>query len=230
MRAWPPLLLFDLDDTLFDHRGSSQLTLAALGEAWPALRRLCPEQLWGHYHRILEELHTRVMRGQMSVDESRALRAQRLFAECGESLAATEAERFALEFREAYQRLRFPVADAARVLGALRQTSRIGIVSNNFTAEQEDKLRWCQLDHLIDFMVTSEDAGSTKPDPAIFQVALAAGGVGVDEAILVGDNWEVDIVGALGVGLRAVWFDRVGEPRELPAGVERITALAELLG
>ena len=128
------------------------------------------------------------------------------------------------------------VATVARNLGqkqgllaAVRRQSRVGIVSNNLTAEQEDKLRHCGLDSLIDFMVTSEDVGMLKPEPGIFQAALAAGGFGAEQAVMVGDNWEVDIVGALAVGLRCIWFDREGLPRALPASVERITGLAELL-
>ena len=229
MRSWPPLVLFDLDDTLFDHRGSSRRTLAHMAHDWPALARLSLDQLWDHYHRILEELHVRVMRGQLSPEDSRTQRSARLFADCGETLSAAEAERFGIDFREAYQRLRFPVDGAAELLAAVRRQSRVGIVSNNLTAEQEDKLRHCGLDSLIDFMVTSEDVGMLKPEPGIFQAALAAGGFGAEQAVMVGDNWEVDIVGALAVGLRCIWFDREGLPRALPASVERITGLAELL-
>src|SRR5690606_38016236 len=85
-----------------------------------------------------------------------------------------------------------------------------GIVTNNFTAEQWGKLRVCGLDSLIDFMVTAESAGVAKPHPEIFRVALDQGGVGPSESVMVGDSWEVDVIGAVHVGLPAVWFDRWG--------------------
>jgi FMN phosphatase YigB (HAD superfamily) len=90
-------------------------------------------------------------------------------------------------------------------------------VSNNHTAEQQDKMRATGLGELLDFLVTSEDAGAEKPDPAIFQVALRTADVSAKDAVMVGDVWATDILGARAAGIRAVWLNRDGRARPEPA-------------
>lgn len=50
--------------------------------------------------------------------------------------------------------------------------------------------------------------GIEKPDPRIFAVTLAQLGVAPHAAVHIGDSWPADIEGALGAGLRAIWFGR----------------------
>ena len=63
------------------------------------------------------------------------------------------------------------------------------------------------LQHL-DFTVTSNEAGCDKPDPRIFMVALEKAGVNPDEAIYVGDQYHLDIVGARNAGITPLLIDR----------------------
>jgi putative hydrolase of the HAD superfamily len=64
----------------------------------------------------------------------------------------------------------------------------------------------------------------SKPDPRIFEIALARAGVGPAEAVMVGDSWENDIQGARAAGVRAVWFNRNDAAVADPA-VPAITSL-----
>jgi HAD superfamily hydrolase (TIGR01509 family) len=57
---------------------------------------------------------------------------------------------------------------------------------------------------LLDVVVLPADAGAAKPDPRIFQLALARLGVAAAEALYVGDDAEDDVAGATAAGLRAV--------------------------
>jgi HAD superfamily hydrolase (TIGR01509 family) len=69
--------------------------------------------------------------------------------------------------------------------------------------------------------------GFEKPDPRIFQHAADALGVAARELVHIGDAWETDVRGALGVGARAVWFAPT-ETRALPEGVSVSRSAAEL--
>jgi putative hydrolase of the HAD superfamily len=60
----------------------------------------------------------------------------------------------------------------------------------------------------VDRLVVSEEAGASKPDPRIFEIALARAGCAAEEAVMVGDSWTNDILGARAAGIRAIWFDR----------------------
>ncbi len=62
-------------------------------------------------------------------------------------------------------------------------------------------------DHL-DYIITSPDEGLGKPAPHIFWAALRKAGVKASEAIHVGDQYDIDIVGAQGVGIKALLLDR----------------------
>ena len=84
----------------------------------------------------------------------------------------------------------------------------------------------------FDAIVASHDARvrSEKPDPHIFDYALAAVGVSAEEAVHVGDTYAADIVGAEGVGIRPILLDRdntqTGRWNET---IQSLTELPEML-
>ena len=80
----------------------------------------------------------------------------------------------------------------------------------------------------FDAIVASHDARvrSEKPDPHIFNYALAAVGVSAEEVVHVGDTYAADIVGAQGVGIRPILLDRDGTQADRCD--ETIQSLAEL--
>ena len=61
----------------------------------------------------------------------------------------------------------------------------------------------------FEFVIDSAVVGVSKPDPAIFQDALRRGSLRSDQAIYVGDYYEVDVVGARSVGMLPVLLDPV---------------------
>jgi putative hydrolase of the HAD superfamily len=86
-----------------------------------------------------------------------------------------------------------------------------------------------ELDRYVRTHVSAHPNRYMKPHPSIFQAALAASGVGANEALMVGDSLKADVEGALGAGLRAVWLRRAGEDSSArPADVPIIRRLHEL--
>ena len=61
-------------------------------------------------------------------------------------------------------------------------------------------------DNHFEFVVASSDYGVRKPNPLIFQVALQKAGIAPEEAWFCGDNFQADIIGALGTGMFPVWY------------------------
>jgi FMN phosphatase YigB (HAD superfamily) len=64
------------------------------------------------------------------------------------------------------------------------------------------------LEPYLRFAVTSEQVGFAKPDRRIFQAALEKAGVKADEAIFVGDQYRIDVVGARNAGIQPILIDR----------------------
>ena len=84
---------------------------------------------------------------------------------------------------------------------------KLGILSNN----DDDMDAICTklgLTQFLDFVITSGQVGSGKPKPEIFIKALDIVNVKPSESIHVGDQYESDIKGALGVGIKPILIDR----------------------
>jgi putative hydrolase of the HAD superfamily len=213
----PRAVLFDLDDTLFDHRQCARLALAELHRAHAAFR----QHDFAHFERMhaafLEQLHHRVLAGELPLERAREERFRRLFEASGLTPDEEVVAAAAAAYRDGYRRVRQPVAGAARLLAAVKQRARVGIVSNNLLEEQQEKLRHCALEGHVDVLVVSVEAGASKPDPAIFRVALARLGCAPDEAVMVGDSWAADVIGALEAGIRPIWFNPLGTRAPDPA-------------
>jgi putative hydrolase of the HAD superfamily len=79
----------------------------------------------------------------------------------------------------------------------------------------------------LKIVVTSLDAGAGKPRPEIFQEALRQAGVKPSESIYVGDQYNVDIVGARGAGMKGILIDR-GDYYQDITDCPRIRSLGEV--
>jgi len=206
-------VLFDLDDTLFDHRRAAREALAAVRDGHAALARLEMAELERRHSEILEILHLRVLAKEIGLDEARLERFRTLLEGAGVTGDPAAVDGAAAAYRQRYIESWREVPGATALLRALAGRVRLGIVSNNLTREQHEKLRFCGFDALLDAIVISEEAGASKPDPAIFRVALDRIGVSARETVMIGDAWRADIAGARAAGLRAIWFNPAGKPR-----------------
>jgi HAD superfamily hydrolase (TIGR01549 family) len=224
----PKLVLFDLDDTLYDHVGTVERALAETARANPTLASRPLPELVAENQRVLEGLHVAVCAGTLDVDEARLQRIQRLFDFCGAGCSRSQAEEVAAVYRPAYQANQRAVDGARELLEGLHGRTQIGIVTNNMTAEQVAKLRIIGLDDLVGFMVTSEDAGIVKPEPGIYLQALDIAGLRPEDAVFVGDAWENDVVGPQAVGIRAVWLSHGRTPPTAPEPFAIAPTLAEV--
>ena len=224
-------ILFDLDDTLFDHTATARAALRITATPLPFFSGVDFEGFYRLYSELLEEYHVQLLAGRYSYEEARQLRFQRLLAPFWPAATAAEIEGFIQVNQVNYPRLRQPVAGALALLKALKPHYRIGIVTNNRTAEQMEKLEFLEMTDLVDALITSEDVGVPKPHPRIFEVALQRLAARPEETVLVGDNWHADVLGALAVGIRPLWLNRFATARPLAhvAEIAGFEPLADIL-
>jgi putative hydrolase of the HAD superfamily len=217
-------VLFDLDDTLFDHRGASRAALAEVHRRHAGGTDF--EEFEAHHARILEVLHLDVLAGRRGLDDARRERFRRVFEIVGITLSEADADAVAAAYRAGYVPSWRAVEGAADLVAAVRQHARVGVVSNNLIEETRDKLVFCRIAALVDAVVVSGDEGISKPDPRIFRIALDRLGVAPEQAVMFGDSWASDIVGAARAGIRPIWFNPGHRPRPpLPPDVEEIDSL-----
>lgn len=217
-------VLFDMDDTLFDHRHSSRSGLMAIQQRYSCFEQIHIDELERAHIALLEEVHVQVLSGTISLEQARAVRMERLFAQFGGQSSRSRNEEAAQMYREAYQAARQIVPGTIALLKALRPHVKIGIVSNNLLAEQQEKLRYLELEAHIDALIVSEEVGITKPAARIFQVALERLRCSAEEAIMIGDAWQNDVIGAHRAGIKAIWLNRYGIPCPDPSLAKEISA------
>jgi len=112
----------------------------------------------------------------------------------------------------------------------LRELRRRGVrlvVVSNWDVSLHERLAETGLAALVDGAIASAEAGSAKPDRAIFARGLALAGAAPEEAWHAGDSPEADVAGALAAGIRPVLVARDGAPA-MP-GVAAIASLDGLL-
>lgn len=112
-------------------------------------------------------------------------------------------------------------AGAHDALAALRAAGAATAVVSNFDRRLPGILADLELAPLLDLIWLPSDAGTAKPDPAIFTSALAQLGVRPDRALFVGNDDQRDLSGARAAGLRAVDVASLATLADLPALFER---------
>ena len=109
---------------------------------------------------------------------------------------------------------------------------RLGLMTNGGGPAQRAQIERFGLAPYFEHIVIEGEFGCGKPDRRVFETLLVALRVKPRETWAVGDNIEVDVFGAMDVGLHGIWVDATG--RDLPAGAERrpdrvIASLSELV-
>jgi putative hydrolase of the HAD superfamily len=164
-------------------------------------------------------------RDAASLADLRGRCAAVLGRELGEAAFGLSREELSESLLDAIRFVPFP--DAATVLGSLRAMGLRSAVVSNWDCSLAGLLGGLGLGGLLDGVVTSAEAGVRKPDPRIFEVALASVQSPPERAIFVGDSIDIDVEGGRAAGIRSVWLDRSASAAE-PEGVERIFTLDNL--
>ena len=211
----PKWIFFDLDDTLFDFSQASFISLLRLWDETPEIRDRFnnPEAFLDEYHihnKHMWELHES---GKISADFLKPERFRLTVAP----------ERYDDETLKAMRMLNdrylwllgecsSPVEGAKYLLEDLSKKYLIGVLTNGFTEVQYRKLRSTGLDRFIQRMVISDEIGIQKPDSRIFRYAEQETGATPETTVMIGDNPDNDIQGALNAGWSAIYFDRKSKP------------------
>ena len=120
-----------------------------------------------------------------------------------------------------------PIYDAKPALSSLKKTGcLIGVVADA-ESTLTDALENAGLSGYIDTVPTSEEAGTEKPDPAIFRRAMEKSSLSPERCVHVGDVPELDVAGARSAGITPVWLDRNRLARRI-GDVAKIETLTEL--
>ncbi len=194
-------VIFDLDNTLVDFmRMKRQAVAAAIDSMIDAGLRLTREEAGERIDAIYKE---RGIEFQNVFDQ--------LLYDVFQKVDYKILSAGVIAYRRAREAALVPYPHVNMTLVALvKRGMKLAVVSD--APRREAWLRLCYLNfhHFFDHVVTFEDTGERKPGPAPFRRALELLAIKADEAIMVGDWAERDIVGAAKVGMTTV-FARYGD-------------------
>lgn len=232
-------LFIDFDDTLYDTHGNATIALGEvfdefrLGERFDDARTFYDAywktnvELWAQYSRgviprdylMLERFRRPLLPGRRG-DPSWP----------DDSYCARMSDRF-LELCSVKPGV---VAGARELMDYLRDKGyRMHICSNGFHEVQYKKLKACGLYGYFDSIVLSEEAGANKPSKLFFDYALRVSGAPRETTLMIGDNYNTDIEGAMDAGLDTLFFKRwdatFEPPRPATYEVETLHEIMEVL-
>jgi len=204
-------LFFDLDHTLWDFDANAKETLVEVYtifqlenkgvipfEDFHKLYKIHNEILWDRYHK-----------GFITGEELKWKRMWRTlldFKIADEELAKEMSAKF-LEILPS-KKLLFP--HTTEVLDYLKEKNYdLHLITNGFEKTQHTKLTTSGLDIYFKEVVTSEGSNSVKPQKEIFHYALNKAGAQLHQSIMLGDNLEADIQGAMNVGMDNIFINHI---------------------
>lgn len=222
-------IFFDLDHTLWDFDTNARHTLSDLFTEFDLNTSLSVDFIefynkYLHHNKILWD---RYQKGFITVDELKWKRMWRTLLEFkvgDEKLAKDMSVRF-LELLPTKTDL-FP--HTIEILTYLKEKNySLHLITNGFEKTQWNKLKNSGMNHFFSEVITSEASNSVKPDKEIFEYALLKANAEKKESIMIGDNLDADIQGAINAGMDNIFVNHINEiPRVTPTYT--VTHLSEL--
>lgn len=222
-------ILFDLDHTLWDFEKNSSETLHELYQYYEFYKfgKFTPEMFINQFVEVNNELWSLYDKNKIDRMYLRNERFKLVLTRLG-----IEEHQVPSEIGEVYLQIcpskPHIVPYAYEILQYLKcKGYGLHVVTNGFKDVQDIKLRSSKLVDYFDHIVTSETAGHKKPNPDFFEYTFNLIGSTKEHCIMIGDNMETDIKGALSINLDAIFFNPKKLPHDLRVTYE-ITNLREL--
>lgn len=216
-------LFIDFDDTLYDTHGNAEISLRELFDFFGWKENFeDPQVFYDRYWEANVMLWTQYAKGEVSRDY---LIYERFRRPLSYGKGVDTSEEYCLKASDKFLELNSEkpgvVEGAHELVKYLKEKGyRMHICSNGFHEVQYKKLRACGLLDYFDTIILSEDAGANKPAPAFFDYALKVSGAKKEETLMIGDNFNTDILGAQNAGFDVMFFNQHPEQFTAPSKVD----------
>ena len=200
-------VLIDWDNTLGDFHGSAML----------AMKQIFSDMQLERYFDSFEQWYDLYMPNNVQLWElygegkiSREYLSQERFDYPFRMRGFNDMGKLALEIENQFEELATQhtqlMPDAMHLLQYLADKYPVTVLTNGFPEVQYTKFRNTGVMQYFTHIVISEEVGVAKPDPGIFEIALQRNNVMPEDAIMIGDHYNVDIVGAQRAGIDQIYF------------------------
>lgn len=202
-------LFFDIDHTIWDFEANSAATLKEMYDNLELEKSGVPSfnDFDNTYHEINDKMWARFRNGYISREDLRWKRMWKtlLHFEIYNVTLAKEMSEMYLEILPT-KNLVFPHAESMLTY-CKEKKYEMHLITNGFELTQIQKLKNSGLHSFFDKLITSEKAMSMKPHKEIFEYALTQTGASHHESIMIGDALDIDIAGAMNIGMAQIFFN-----------------------
>ncbi|MGI9525952.1 MAG: YjjG family noncanonical pyrimidine nucleotidase [Weeksellaceae bacterium] len=221
-------IFFDLDNTLWDHRGNSEATLKQMFKDYNITEDY--NLNFDEWHQVFYEkneyLWAELREGHIHKQELR----DRRFTEPFKFFKIEDkalSEKFDIHYLERMAKMAGEVEGAKDLLNYLSPNYSIHIITNGFEEVSQDKINNAKLDVYVETLTCADEIGLRKPDPRIFELAASKANAKKDESIIIGDDWIADVIGGTSFGWKAIFFDSLDDNNQME-GVPVVKTLDEI--
>lgn len=214
--------------TLWDHIKAQSI----------AIKKLCDKFSLNYqilnpiYRQVNEEFWQIFLNGEISVEKMREERFAETLKRAGENV--NDYKNISKEYLNFYSTTVCLIDGAIELLEKLFPFFELGILTNGFNDTQNSKISNSQIGKYMTYIISVTETNTFKPDPKFFDYAIEQTNNKPYELLCVGDNYEVDVVGAKKCGWKSVWFNQSRQPmpqiKPEPDGIiEELSQLPDLL-
>jgi putative hydrolase of the HAD superfamily len=214
-------LILDLDNTLYGYDTPHKIALSAFLEAFSIKFDISKELTKQSFDKARQNTHFELP--DRAASHNRLLYVQKMLEYNG-----LNSMQYALEFYELYWGTFLSnMVLFENVISYLENHQSKGgkvCILTDLTAHiQYRKIEKLGLSDYIDFLVTSEEVGVEKPHPYMFTRAMQKLECSASEALMIGDSWNKDIVGANAMGIQSIWINHKQEPQSLKDNIREVS-------
>ncbi|MEO9532864.1 MAG: YjjG family noncanonical pyrimidine nucleotidase [Crocinitomicaceae bacterium] len=224
-------IFFDLDHTLWDFEKNSSETLSELydefgldkiiqnKERFIATYQTVNGQYWKKYRDgLIDKQTVRFGRFSDTLHRLRVVDADRIGRQIGDEYVLRGPHKTHV-FPNVHETLRY-----------LQQKYPLHIITNGFKEVQSIKMTGANFNQYFNMVLCSEEVGVNKPHRKVFEHALERTNCLPENALMIGDNIEADILGAQKVGIATILFDPKDEhPTQISRKILDLKDLRQLL-
>jgi putative hydrolase of the HAD superfamily len=195
-------IFFDLDHTLWDFEKNSELSFQKIFSENDITINLSD---FLEVYRPLNLKYWKLYREEkVSKSELRYGRLKKTFDAVNYSISDNLIDLLAIQYIDSLPEFNHLFHGAFELLDYLKDKYQLHIITNGFEEIQSKKMINSKIHHYFNQIITSESVGVKKPNPKVFNYALTIAKATKEQSIMIGDNLEADIQGALDVGIQAI--------------------------
>ena len=202
-------IFFDLDHTLWDFEKNSELSFKKIFKKYTITINF--EKFIEAYIPINFKYWKLYRNGEISKEFLRYNRLKEVFNLFDYEIDDKIIDKISHDYIEFLPENNKLMDGAIEILEYLKPKYRLFIITNGFREVQDKKLKNSKIKHYFEAIYDSESVGVKKPDPKIFKHALKDSGSNANESLMVGDNYEADVLGAKKLRINTLHFVAHGE-------------------